>query len=631
MSGQPAARLSDAVSCPKCKPNTIASGSADVLFDGLPSARQGDRCACGAALSGKLISNVLINGRAAAVQGSTGEHGNVVIGGSGTVIIGTQFSPASFTAPSPLLFTGATSASTSPQALQSPQARIWQEQPGDSAPSPVEEEEEEEELEESVEQLITLRVGVFFDGTGNNLANSAATEQCRRDDLQLLDERTLQETARHCAAFGYRDNGVDGLLPPDNSYANSASNVALLHGLYKDQASEQLSADTKTAHVKIYLEGIGTSSGGSDSIIGSGTGNGETGIVARVRQSPAKIREQLIRLVSRNAALKISHVEFDIFGFSRGAAAARHFANELLKPHGGLLAETLNADTPGFAPTFDWQSAATINFIGLFDTVAAVVDFSRNDWSPADESNPGINLYLPAGCARKVVHLTAKDEKRWNFSLSCVTPTPGHTELTVPGVHSDIGGGYPPNMIEKLLLTKPLSVLVTPGRPLQSTSAWQGLEREQLVLERAGLPGKGTLRPVYWRANQPAGHPFQRDIHQRFTLSLSIERQVRGELALVYLRLMRELAVGHGVPFDSIDETDNRTAIPKDLQAIAEKLMGIAAGRSGELSPTEQCYLRERYIHLSAHWTPTYGLLINKPAPNIRLTYNNKPQEGYPE
>ena len=33
----------------------------------------------------------------------------------------------------------------------------------------------------------------------------------------------------------------------------------------------------------------------------------------------------------------------------------------------------------------------------------------------------------------------------------------------------------------------------------------------------------------------------------------------------------------------------------------------------------------------AAHWTPSKGVLVNKPAPNQRLMFNNKPQTGYPE
>lgn len=104
MSGKPAARRGDPTDCPKKGhgTNPIAQGSPDVLFDGLPAARMGDASACGGAMSGNLISNVLINGKSAAVLGSVGGHGNVVVGGSGTVVIGTSVVVAEFTSPSPV-------------------------------------------------------------------------------------------------------------------------------------------------------------------------------------------------------------------------------------------------------------------------------------------------------------------------------------------------------------------------------------------------------------------------------------------------------------------------------------------------------------------------------------------------
>ncbi|WP_417312358.1 PAAR domain-containing protein [Ectopseudomonas khazarica] len=90
MSGKPAARLSDPTACPipGHGTNPIAAGSPDVLFDALPAARMGDASACGGAMVGAVIPTVLINGKPAAVVGSVGSHGNTVVAGSGTVLIG---------------------------------------------------------------------------------------------------------------------------------------------------------------------------------------------------------------------------------------------------------------------------------------------------------------------------------------------------------------------------------------------------------------------------------------------------------------------------------------------------------------------------------------------------------------
>lgn len=106
MSGKPAARVTDPTACPLPGhgTNPIAVGSPNVLFDGLPAARQGDPAACGGAMASNVIPNVLINGMPAATVGTIGGHGNVVVSGSGTVVIGTSHSAVPFVAPLPIAF-----------------------------------------------------------------------------------------------------------------------------------------------------------------------------------------------------------------------------------------------------------------------------------------------------------------------------------------------------------------------------------------------------------------------------------------------------------------------------------------------------------------------------------------------
>jgi len=640
MSGKPAARLGDPTACPKTGhgTNPIAAGSPDVLFDGLPAARQGDASACGGAMASAVIPNVLIDGKPAAVVGSVGNHGNVVTAGSGTVIIGSSHSPAPFLAPEVLgIATAAIAVATNAVKSLLPTtslARAWQEAPGDLAPLGLEEEGEEEELveqpQQQARQAITLRIGVFFDGTGNNLANAAVTEKCRRDDLTLLDERTLGEVVDYCRAHGFGGSEGYGFFTqtPDNSYGNAPSNVARLFDLYQDDATRSLAKDERSASIKAYLEGIGTSSGEEDSVYGQGTGMGDTGVVARVMQSPQKIQESLDRLLGNNPNLEIEGLELDIFGFSRGAAAARHFANEILKSKSGILGSLFNAQAPGFNAEFDWATNVQINFIGLFDTVAAVADPLSWDFSPADHHNPGVNLYLPPGCARKVVQLTARDEMRWNFALNSVTPH--HQEITLPGAHSDIGGGYLPVVQEKLILSRPVSSTVPADTPTERTHAWRETERQYEKWKVFGLPEdqlKKDVRRIRKLHPRGVNHP-----PEDWVLGLvTIERPIRGELALVYLRVMRNLASHHGVPLRLIQDRDPVLALPSELQQIYSKLMTYAEGGRYGLDVYEEHLLRSRYIHLSAHWKPTSGLLISKPAPNVRLVYNNKPQQGYPE
>ncbi|WP_312358569.1 PAAR domain-containing protein [Stutzerimonas balearica] len=620
--------------------NPIAAGSSDVLFDGLPAARMGDASACGGAMASAVIPTVLINGKPAAVVGSVGNHGNVVTAGSGTVVIGSSHNAAPFLAPAALgIAKAVTAAAAVAEAFRSsePIARTWQEEPGDLAPLGVEEEDEEEELAEQPQQqarqAITLRIGVFFDGTGNNLANAAVTEQCRDDDLQQLGERTLQEVIDYCQRHGFSDSNDDGYFTeaPDGSYGNAPSNVARLYGLYRDDSFQTLDANVREGFLKVYLDGIGTSSGEADSLYGQITGRGDTGILARVKQSPETVKEQLSLFQGSNPDLQIDTLEFDIFGFSRGAAAARHFANELLKPGGGVLAGTLRPGQYGLVDNFDWAAHARINFIGLFDTVAAVIDPLKGDYDPANHLNPGINLYLPPGCARKVLQLTARDEKRWNFALNRVAPD--HQEICLPGAHSDIGGGYRPLMLEQLLLSRPLSSTVPANTPPEQTHASRETWRQYHQWKALGLPDEALKEPKVWPSRKPVFYErgFKRPPEDVVYGLLPIKRQVRGELSLVYLRVMRELAAQNNVPLRPIQDRDPALALPTELQNIADKLMAYAQGGRYGLEEEDERLLWSRYIHLSAHWTPSSGLLISKPAPNVRLTYNNKPQQGYPE
>jgi uncharacterized Zn-binding protein involved in type VI secretion len=100
MSAKPAARKGDPTA--EGDSNPIDSGSDNVLFDGLSAAHEGDTTECGSELCDKLSSTVLINGRAAVMVDSEGSAGNVVMSGSGTVIIGNLHSPAPVVPPVPL-------------------------------------------------------------------------------------------------------------------------------------------------------------------------------------------------------------------------------------------------------------------------------------------------------------------------------------------------------------------------------------------------------------------------------------------------------------------------------------------------------------------------------------------------
>jgi type VI secretion system secreted protein VgrG len=490
----------------------------------------------------------------------------------------------------------------------------------------IEEEEEELETELPLQQIITLRIGVFFDGTGNNEANSRSVAECRAQDLGLED--LAEDIREHCVQHGYEESGI----APNSSYGNDVTNVARLFDLYIDEAGVKLSEDETKASLAVYLEGSGTKSGSQDSLYSQATGLGDTGALARVVQTPGAIMEKISYFRQSNPGILINHLELDVFGFSRGAASARHFANDLLKGENSLLAEHMQTETSMFASTFTWRSKqdVSLGFIGLFDTVAGIVTPLRGDLSPANNDNHGLELGLNSDAARRIVQLVAADEYRHNFALNSA----GQADIVVPGAHSDVGGGYLPSSREKVLLSRPRRSQVPRHQPNERTGAWMAtleeLKHRQTDLQRRGIEPE----IVSWDVD--IDFVRKRDSHPEKYVYCAFEsdREVRGELSLIYMRIMRELAAREEVPFKNTPDLPE-LSIPDELLNIAVKLQYFALGALAQpaLTEPESALLYRRYIHQSAHWntnigTTKHGLPIfsvNRPGENnTRRVYLNE-------
>ncbi len=105
----------------------------------------------------------------------------------------------------------------------------------------------------------------------------------------------------------------------------------------------------------------------------------------------------------------------DVYGFSRGAALARTFVN--------LVNLGLRVSQPQLR----------VRFLGVFDTVGSF-------GLAGNEYDPGQSMYVDGTDAQRIVHYTARHERRHNFPLTII---PG-VDAEYAGVHSDVGGSYPP-------------------------------------------------------------------------------------------------------------------------------------------------------------------------------------------
>ncbi|TNH12045.1 DUF2235 domain-containing protein, partial [Testudinibacter sp. TR-2022] len=94
-----------------------------------------------------------------------------------------------------------------------------------------------------------------------------------------------------------------------------------------------------------------------------------------------------------------------------------------------------------------------IEMLGLFDTVASVglspaLPFVSGHFSWADQTMP-LEKAGMAGFVKNGYHFVAAHEQRKSFSVDSICikggyPKGNFQELLYPGVHSDVGGGYPP-------------------------------------------------------------------------------------------------------------------------------------------------------------------------------------------
>ncbi len=205
----------------------------------------------------------------------------------------------------------------------------------------------------------------------------------------------------------------------DESITNILKLHILMGGGMKPSTTTLPNSDgTQMTH---YYNGVGTRAGG------------------RSMPLVGKLRDLINMAVAPSFGdarriLEEAHQDFDdaqydaetdkivVFGFSRGAALARKFVSELL----------------------DGNDDARVAFLGVYDTVAAMDGIHRRgERISTDVLFEDGTLHSNVDSA---VHLLALDEERVPFSPTLINrddKKPDRIlEVWMPGVHSDVGGGY---------------------------------------------------------------------------------------------------------------------------------------------------------------------------------------------
>ncbi|ARC89603.1 phospholipase effector Tle1 domain-containing protein [Rhodovulum sp. MB263] len=436
---------------------------------------------------------------------------------------------------------------------------------------------------------VILELGVFFDGTLNNRYNVIAQSR------------------------------------EDASYQNALSNPALLYDRYKngpvhdEPKSESGNARSFRA---IYVEGPGSTRGEEDDMTGYAFGQGrKSGVETRVLWGFKQVRQQ-IGLMGGPPALE--KVVIDVFGFSRGAAAARHFVNSIRA--GRAVYDPWGIGD--YEETLPRGLTVELRFVGIFDTVAAI-------GTATDDDNDPLNIHLRSDqVTHRIYHLTAGDEYRRNFRLNRNLPGGGDS-FELPGAHSDVGGGYR-----------------DPGdlAPLESTRRRMFSSREEAEAARsAELPDDfAELRQIFvregWISPDETEGGVVRDLSPieesvvvvRYGLEtfrrhlfsyderIFLDRPwVQLGLSRIALHMMHEAAADHveGALLDLPTENEDYR-IPEALGPYEARI------RSGSLTGQERAFVLRNFGHVSMKGGASLSGERLGHAPeedHVRIEYPNRP------
>ncbi|WP_437760720.1 T6SS phospholipase effector Tle1-like catalytic domain-containing protein [Sorangium sp. So ce1389] len=293
-----------------------------------------------------------------------------------------------------------------------------------------------------------IRIGVFFDGTGNNM---------------FVDWPRKKP-----------------------------SNVAKLFKLYRREGTVQTSA----YHIGVGSEvKPGAVSQTTENVLG-----GAAGLGGRKRIDWG--REQLNEFFNRGKNHLAVEKIIDVYGFSRGAALARDFVNAVKKfrvnnTHAAprtayVMAGHARVPVKVYPPL----GGLKVWFLGIFDTVGSFTVAGK-------DLDVEYDFNVDAGWVAWTTHLIAEDERRSFFSLQSIQgksawrrlmnrvggeePLPRNMEeIPYPGAHADVGGGYAPGDQGKLV-----HLAHIPLRDMHARSK----EKKVPLLPLSSLPAAFTVIP----------------------------------------------------------------------------------------------------------------------------------------
>ncbi|CAM4003278.1 DUF2235 domain-containing protein [Rahnella bruchi] len=303
----------------------------------------------------------------------------------------------------------------------------------------------------------SLHINLFFDGTGNNNKHdSELANPTHPTNIAKLFHAAYPPSAEEQGYFSYYMPGVGTPFPDIGEMDYSGGGLMYATGgedrinwalmmlidalsyTLTAPAHKRLNASDAKAKIKkmstsMYLGGI------------EGQSN-------RKREFLSTINELGLNPLVETHSPKLLKIKLFVYGFSRGAAEARTFVNWLSglfeTPKGEKLPQQSLLGIP-----------LSIEFLGLLDTVPSVgiahiapLSDGHMGWADGTQQLPSESKFPNLiKCCR---HFAAAHEQRLCFPMDSVRRPEGvypafTKEVVYPGMHSDIGGGYPAGDSEK--------------------------------------------------------------------------------------------------------------------------------------------------------------------------------------
>jgi hypothetical protein len=288
--------------------------------------------------------------------------------------------------------------------------------------------------------------------------------------------------------------------------------------------------------------------------------------------------------------------------------------------------------------SFRGAPAGRNRFLGIMDTVAAVGTV-MNGLNPHSANTGNVNTRLRPGVAEKVFHITAQHECRYNFALNSIASA--WPELILPGAHSDIGGGYLPQLREDLFLTRPLVETLPHNQPGTQSHVYRQTMAQLGVLEHspAIMPVIRTnaITPDVWEDDFAPPDRYSQPQKRAFAALTLRHRTVLFDWSKVALRVMVDAAVEAGALFADVDNIKTH-ALPDELKPLSDRAreMGKAARQHRSVTgftPDEVDIIARKYIHCSAHWNAVElkqsGELQGGASASETIGFVNRPDENW--